>query len=98
MMIFCLRDLKAACFKNLFCEGSIPEAIRSFDVAVNDLKSIYQRYPDDFSLFHMGSVDFDTGRFTILESPREIAVARTLVRSFPPGGIQETASDGSTRY
>lgn len=81
MKIFALRDRKAEVYKTVFTLDTTVDAIRGFESAVNDPKTTYGRYPDDFSLYLMGEVDFSNGRFTIMESPQEIAYGRDLVAS-----------------
>lgn len=63
MLAFSIRDVKAECFTQPFFAQAKGQAIRGFADAVNDGKSDYARHPADYTLFHIGSFDDQTGAF-----------------------------------
>jgi len=80
MKIFCMYDVKAAHFIQPFSETSTIAALRGFDVAVNEGKSTFARFPDDFCLMELADFDPQTGILTPHKSPLNLGSARTVLK------------------
>lgn len=82
MKIFSLLDTKAGSYAQPFAETSTINALRGFEVAVNQADSTLSRYPDDFCLMELASFDQQTGEL-IVNSPQNLGTARTVLKSVP---------------
>lgn len=82
MKIFCMIDMKAGFYMQPFPETSTVAALRGFEVAVNDGKSIFSRFPDDFCLMELAEFDQNTGEIVPHEKPQNLGSARTVLK--PP--------------
>lgn len=80
MEIFAVYDQKAQAFTTPFFDRTQETAQRAFAALVNNPESDFGRWPEDYTLFHLGSYDNETGVIRGLEPPRGIAAASTLVR------------------
>lgn len=58
--IYSVRDNKVG-FMNPTVEGSDAIAIRNFEFAVKNSKSLLNSHPQDFDLYKIGSFDSDSG-------------------------------------
>lgn len=75
--MFCVFDAAADRFLHPFNSPSIDTAIREFKRAVTTPDHQFNRFPDDYSLFHIGQFNDETGHLEP-EAPRSIATARQL--------------------
>lgn len=80
MKIFSMYDVKAQTFIQPFAETSTIAALRGFEVAVNEGKSTFQRFPDDFCLMELAEFDQDTGALTPLTTPNNLGSARSVLK------------------
>lgn len=65
MKLFAMYDKKAGFYMQPFPDTSTIAALRGFEVAVNDSKSIFSRFPDDFELHELASFDQHSGEITL---------------------------------
>lgn len=79
MKIFAMLDIKANSYLNPFTESSTIAALRGFEVAVNDAKSIFSRFPDDFCLMELAEFDATTGEISP-QQPQNLGSARTVLK------------------
>ena len=80
MVICSIRDSAADAYGRPFFLPSVGVAIRSFTDEVNrsaEDNQIYQ-HPEDFDLFELGEFDDATGRFTLLDVPKQLALGRMV--------------------
>lgn len=80
MKIFAMLDVKAQHYLQPFPETSTIAALRGFEVAVNEGKSTFSRFPDDFCLMELADFDQNTGAITPLISPNNLGSARTVLK------------------
>lgn len=73
--VYAVRDSKAEVYNSPFCLKNHPLAIRSFEQHCNNPQTDWSKFPEDFSLFHLGEYDTETGRLITLDSPVQIAQA-----------------------
>jgi len=78
--LYSVYDSKSSSFCNPFSEQNDQTALRSFTFAANDPSLDIGRYPADFTLFRIGSFDFESGTIQAEATPLNIALAATLVK------------------
>ena len=80
MVICSIRDSAADAYGRPFFLPSVGVAIRSFTDEVNrsaEDNQIYQQ-PEDFDLFELGEFDDATGKFALLDVPKQLALGRMV--------------------
>lgn len=80
MKLFCVLDTKANFFMQPFPETSTIAALRGFDVAVNEGKSTFSKFPDDFCLMELAEFDQQTGELIPHATPQNLGSARTVLK------------------
>jgi len=75
LCVFSVYDSAAECYMQPFFQQTKGQAIRAFTDAVNDPSHAFARYPDDYTLFELGSYDDSKGAFMMLNTPKSIGVA-----------------------
>lgn len=70
-------DTAAARFLDPFTAPTIEFAIREFRRAVNEPGHQFNRYPEDYALFHVGQFNPDSGELQHM-APRSLGVALTF--------------------
>lgn len=73
--IFSVYDSAAESYLQPFFMQTKGQAIRAFTDAVNDNNNVFCKYPDDYTLFELGSYDDSKGSFVMLSAPRSIGNA-----------------------
>lgn len=73
--VFAVYDSKARSFAQPFFSISIETAMRMFKDICEDQNSFLFKHAEDFSLFHLGSFDDDTGQFQNLKAPVSLGLA-----------------------
>lgn len=81
--IFAVYDSKIERFMQPFYAEHVGQALRMWDQLVNDGKSSVSQYPDDFSLFEIGSFDDAKGMVNSLSIPKSIQGAFETKRKSP---------------
>ena len=61
---FSVRDAKTAIMHPPLFKATEGEAKRDFHALVNDPQSLPGKYPGDYSLWHVGAFDGDSGELT----------------------------------
>lgn len=80
IQMYAVKDTKSQLFTMPHFQQSDGVAIRSFSTACEDPKTDLNKYPSDFSLYHVGSFHVETGELTPV-SPRQICNAAEFVES-----------------
>lgn len=80
MKIFSMFDTKASTYIQPFAETSTIAALRGFEVAVNEGKSTFSRFPDDFCLMELAEFDQNTGELIPNFPPLNLGSARTVLK------------------
>lgn len=75
-LIFAVYDSKAETYNTPFFMGTVNEALRAWADLANDGESQISRYPGDFTLFQLGSVDLSCGKINTLNTPHSLGVAQ----------------------
>ena len=74
--IFSVFDSKTGAYLKPFHESTIPSCIRSFSEACRDPESTFSKYPEDFTLFHLGHFDDQSAIFTQFDA--HVALGKAL--------------------
>jgi len=92
MKLFSMYDTKAQHYIQPFAETSTIAALRGFETAVNESKSTFQRFPDDFCLMELAEFDQNTGQIIPLMTPNNLGSARSVLKNetlaFPQNAVQ----------
>lgn len=75
MKIFTVYDSKAAAYLLPFYSENQQTAIRSFEGAVNDPDHQFNKFPQDFNLFELGSWNQSTAKFKLHKAPVHLGLA-----------------------
>lgn len=72
MNVYCVKDVKSGLFANPFVQKTNGTAIRAFSTACEDPNTDLNKYPSDFSLYHIGTFNPETGDLT---QPEKMQIA-----------------------
>jgi hypothetical protein len=78
VQLFAVYDAAAMRFIEPFPAPTIEFAIREFRSTVNREGSQIHKYPEDYTLFHIGEFDQETGFLLPLQAPHSLGVAITF--------------------
>jgi len=76
--VFTVFDAKTAAYLFPFQEQSTGGALRSFIDAIEQPDHMFSKHAADFTLFHIGSYDNLTAKFTQFKTPEPLGVASEL--------------------
>jgi len=81
--IIAVRDREVDAFNRPIFVNSIGQATRMFRDEINRVSiqgndNIMYQHPDDFDLYELGEWDEETGKFFMLEVPRQIAIGKDM--------------------
>lgn len=79
LQIFSVYDSKVEAYIAPFYGLTIGSALRDFEVQCNDAASNFNRHPEDYTIFHLGSFEMSTGKFEILPTPHSLGLAITFI-------------------
>lgn len=77
--IFTVYDSAARRYLEPFCAETIETAIRMFRALVEKEGHSFNRWPQDYTLFHIGKFDSENGVLIALDTPHSLGVAITFV-------------------
>lgn len=84
LKMFCVFDSKIGEYMQPFFATHSGEALRGWEQLVNDGKSNLFQYPEDFSLFEIGTFDTEKAVFQSLNTPHSLATAISYKRKPKP--------------
>lgn len=79
LKVFAVRDTKAQAFLQPFYSPSVGSALRAFSDAVNDGQCPFNKHPEDYILYEIGSYDDATAALDPLDVVRLQVAATDLV-------------------
>jgi hypothetical protein len=82
-LVFTVFDSAANAFLQPFVATTPEIAIREFRSIVNQPGHQFNKYPEDYTLFQVGSFNQETGILTPLTSPHPLGVAISFVDTPP---------------
>lgn len=69
LLVFSIHDGAANAYINPFFVPNIGLAKRTFQSCANDLEHLFGKFPQDFTLFELGSWEADTSTFDLYKTP-----------------------------
>ena len=78
-LMFSVKDEKAQAFNLPFLQTNVDLAIRTLASSVTNPDSVVSKYPQDFTLYKLGTFDEITGAIVTLERPEYIIRADELL-------------------
>lgn len=91
LKVFAVRDTKAQAFLQPFYSPSVGSALRAFTDAVNDPQCPFNKHPEDYLLYEIGSYDDSNAALIPLEVVHLQVAATDLVDVKKPLPILEEA-------
>jgi len=86
--IFSVYDSKAKCYATPFHMKTVAQALRSWQTIVNDPKTQFCEYPEDFTLYEIGEFSELTGTFENLKKPNNLGLASNFKKDVQATTIQ----------
>lgn len=74
------RDVKASAFLQPFVTNSLGTGMRLFGDSCADVKSVFNKHPEDFMLFEIGDYDDETGLLSPVVPPKLVCSATDFVQ------------------
>lgn len=87
LKVFSVYDVKACAYMQPFFAVNSGSALRSFDDAVMDEKSIFAKHPGDYQLFELGTFDDSVGLLTSLVPVKCLANAADFAGRKPASEV-----------
>lgn len=84
--VFSVFDAKMRAFLRPFFETNRGTAIRAFVDAGKDPEHAFSQHAEDFSLFHLGEFDQESGEFNLLPAPEPLG---NVLQLRPPAELRE---------
>lgn len=82
-LLFSIRDAKANSFGPPFAKYSRGEAEREFTTITRNEQSTISKFPEDFDLWEIGTIDQETGKIEGLATPVHMMKAIQLLDAKP---------------
>lgn len=83
--LFTVFDNAANRFLEPFPAETVEVAIRSFREIVNTDGHQFNKFPQDYTLFHVGVFDQELGTIDAFDTPRSLGLAITFLPTNPEG-------------
>lgn len=80
MKVFSVRDEKTGVYMRPFFELHIASALRSWTEACNEPTSPFCKFPEDFTLYEVGSFDDLEGHLEALKVPHKVSTASEVLK------------------
>lgn len=84
--IFAIYDTKAKAYLPPWYMPEIGQALRVFSDAINDKTTEFNKHPEDYTLFHLGSFDNQTAHCTLYDAPQSLGVG---IEMYQPQTLQD---------
>lgn len=103
LKVFSVYDSKVGLFMQPFFFSSNGQALRAWETTVNDPQTMFKRYPNDFTLYELGSFDETSGKFKELDSKVNLGSALDFVKgpeqqALPLRGLNSSADEAATLF
>lgn len=79
LKVFAVRDMKALAFLQPFFSNATGAALRAFGDACEDDKSPFNKHPEDYVLYEIGSYDDCTAELVALSPVHMMATASDFI-------------------
>jgi len=94
LVVFSIYDSKSHIYEKPFYMNHRMEALRAFESTVNDPNTSINKWPEDFTLFELGTYENITGTFELLPTPLSLGVAIQYLKAQP----KIDAAQGAPRH
>lgn len=81
--IISIRDGKAGIFMKPSVGLHLGAILRDWEQVVNAPDSLFGKFPEDFTLFELGTFDDESGRISVHEHPEQLSTAREVQKNSP---------------
>lgn len=81
--IISVRDGKAGIYMKPSISLHLGSVMRDWETVVNAHDSIFGKFPEDFTLFELGTFDDETGHIVCHSPPTQLSTAREVQKSAP---------------
>lgn len=81
MKVFAVCDSKAGVYHSPFFQKTSTDALRGFEITVNNPETMLSKYAEDFSLCEFGEFSEKSGIFTLHAVPVVLAQASEVKKS-----------------
>lgn len=81
--IMSVRDGKAGIYLKPQFYLHLGQAMRDWDSLVNEPGSVFAKFPEDFTLFEMGTFDDENGQIQVHTVPMQLSSAREVQKITP---------------
>lgn len=81
--IISVRDEKAGVYMKPHFGLHMGAILREWEQVVNAPDSIFSKFPEDFTLFELGTFDDETGNILAHTPPRQLSTAREVQKISP---------------
>lgn len=88
VLIFAIRDVKAAAYLRPFFSQNHQVAMRDCTSACRNPESPFVKFPTDFELYQLGEFDDESGLITTLKHPTNLGT----MHQFLPESAADTAA------
>lgn len=93
MLIFSIKNEKLEFFNRpIYCESSNEALTYMQNVLMSDADRALVGLKDDLALYHLGEIDFVSGKITAAKKPMKVCSLREIFDSIPEDKIPQTAS------
>ena len=79
LKVYAVRDVKADAYGNLICVSTAGLATRAFADACADSRSPMAQYPEDYSLYELGTFDPSSGQILGHRLPSLVVSAVSII-------------------
>lgn len=79
LQLFTVWDSAAQRYLEPFFAATVEVALRMFRSVVNTEGHQFNRFPEDYTLFHLGEFDQEDGRLSVEHAPHSLGVALTFI-------------------
>lgn len=97
LQAFTVHDVKAEAYHAPFFQNMLAQGKRTFDGMINSDTHPFAKHPYDYTLFHVGEFDDETGKITPLREPLSLGNGVEYVRKdaeqefeFGPKAVEES--------
>lgn len=91
MKIFATYDTKVEKYIRPFFFETTNQAIRSIETICSDPTSDFNKYPFDYVFFELGEWDEVSAKFTLLNAPHSLGLAKDFIKTAPSLGAEKPA-------
>lgn len=95
LKVFAVRDVKSQAFLQPFYSPSVGSALRAFGDAVNDKSCPFNKHPEDYVLYEIGSYDDGSAGLFPLEVIKMLSAGSDLIDRSSDMKIPLGVSDGT---